>query len=161
LNEKQFLHHLNLIKESIEMLKFHKEKFNNIFSLPLNKENILDIKEDFNLKTDLDSIAYRFSKIQSILGEKVFVEILDMLNLDTNKNFIEILSTLEKFNVLKAKEWLKLRKIRNSLSHEYPDELEIIALTINEIFEKIDFFEEIYSKLTEIYNETKKLEGKK
>ncbi|WP_457559992.1 hypothetical protein [Caminibacter sp.] len=157
MNEKQFLHHLNFIKESIEILKEIKNQLNTIYGI-LECDDIIDIKNSLPQRILLDSIAYRFSKIQSILGEKLFKETLEMLNIDTNRSFIEILSMLEQEKILpSSKEWINLRNLRNTLSHDYPDECEEIADTINEIFEKIDFFEKIYNNIFNTYKKIKEL----
>jgi predicted adenine nucleotide alpha hydrolase (AANH) superfamily ATPase len=81
------------------------------------------------------------------------------MNIDTNINFIEILTILENEKILpSAKEWINLRYIRNSLSHEYPDECEETIDTINEIFEKITFLEKIYQNIDNFYKKVKELD---
>ena len=49
--------------------------------------------------------------------------------------FIDRLNRLEKFGVLdEAENWMKMRQIRNHLSHEYPDQPEIMAEYLNDAF---------------------------
>jgi len=145
---KKLKSYLNFLDESIEILKKLREKYQIIYTLPIKTNYLSDTFEE---KIDFDSIAYRFSKIQSTLGEKVFKETLEEIGYNTqDKNFLEILNLLVKNNILDdedIKKWKNLRKIRNELNHTYPDEKEEIVDAINEIFETIDFFEKIVTNI--------------
>jgi hypothetical protein len=142
------------IEKSLKILKNIKQKI-----YPLNEENYLDLCE--NNITYLDTIAYRFSKIQSILGEKLFVKVLEYLEIDVNdKSFIEILALLERERILSIDKWRRLRIIRNTISHDYPEEIEFIVKAINEIFENIDYLENVYEKLKGKYEIAKKIKTK-
>lgn len=142
------------IQKSLKILKDIKEKI-----YPLNEEKYLEIYE-FNIMY-LDTIAYRFSKIQSILGEKLFVKVLEYLEIDiSDKSFIEILALLEREGILSIDKWRRLRIIRNTISHDYPEEIEFIVKAINEIFENIDYLESVYRKLKEKYEIAKKIKTK-
>src|SRR3989337_1047363 len=72
----------------------------------------------------IDQMVYRFSKLQDSIGERLFKSLLMFLEEDvTNKPFLDILNRLEQLEILPSKdEWLKLRKVRNELSHEYSNE---------------------------------------
>ena len=109
----------------------------------------------------LDSIAYRYLKTQSILGEKVFREILEFGEFNTqNKSFIEILAELQKEGILEnINEWQLLREIRNSISHDYPyDESEIIE-AINLLYEKIEVLDKIVKNIKEKYDTINKIKS--
>jgi len=142
--------HLDFIKKSIDILKFLKEKYEKLYGLPLNSKYFEELSNEELI--EFDSIAYRFSKIQSIFAEKVFKEILEEIGYSTiNKNFLEILTLCERNGIISdTKIWKDLRKIRNSLSHDYPDEIEEVIFTINEIFKTLDFFEEILKNIEKI-----------
>jgi hypothetical protein len=142
------------IEKSLKILKDIKEKI-----YPLDEEKYLEIYE-FNI-IYLDAIAYRFSKIQSILGEKLFVKVLEYLEIDVNdKSFIEILALLEREGILSIDKWRRLRIIINTISYDYPEEIEFIVKAINEILENIDYLESIYRKLKEKYEIAKKIKTK-
>ena len=103
-----------------------------------------------------------YQKIQSILGEKIFREILEEMNISTKgRNMLEILSLLSKNGIIdfEPKEWLSLREIRNSLAHDYLDDIDEIVDTINGVFEKVEFFESIYNSIKNSYDEILKVKG--
>jgi hypothetical protein len=138
-------------------MKKYKEKIENEFNMPLSEDDISDMLEDEVYKAILDSISYRFLKIQSTIGEKLFKEVLEEIGISTlNKTFVQILSEIEREGIVSVDEWKELRIIRNSLSHDYPEELAEITLAINEILEKIDFFETIIKKIQKLCLQKKK-----
>ena len=86
------------------------------------------------------------------MAEKVFREILEKIGINTlNKNFLEILTLCERNGIIdNTMDWKNLRYIRNSLSHDYPDELEEVIFTINRIFQSISFFEKIVENIEKL-----------
>jgi len=154
-------YHLEVIKKSLNILNDLKVKIKNSYTLPLNIDSYVEIQEDDI--TILDTLAYRFSKIQSILGEKLFKEILEYLEIDiNNKSFIEILSSLEREDIISIEKWRELRTIRNSLSHDYPEEIEFIVKTINKILlEYLPYLEKVYDKIKQKYELASKIKQKR
>jgi len=69
-----------------------------------------------------DQFIYRFSKLQDIMGARLFKQLLEALEEDTSGlPFIDILFKMEKLHLLEdARNWIDLRQIRNIVSHEYP-----------------------------------------
>jgi len=56
------------------------------------------------------------------MGEKLFVSMLEFLQEENPKSkpFIDTLNRLEQIGLLEDKNtWLELRKIRNSIAHQY------------------------------------------
>ena len=161
---KQLYFHLEVIKNSLEMIHYFKERYDKLYGLPLKYDIYEDVVTSFEEKANFDSITSRFQKIQSLFGEKVFRNILEEMNISTkNKNMLEILSLLLKNGVInfEPKEWLDLRELRNSLSHEYPDDLPEIVDTINEVFEKLEFLEGIYLDIKKVYKKILEVKGQK
>jgi DNA repair ATPase RecN len=152
--------HIKILKESLQILKDIKKELETIYSLPIDEESYLDIKKR-NIKT-LDTLAYRFSKIQSILGEKVFREILEVLGYDlSDKSYIDLLQFVEKEKIIPSIiKWKELREIRNTLSHDYPEETEFVVNALNKIIENIDTFEKIVKKIEEKYEYANKIARK-
>ena len=133
---------VDFVKKSLDDMKEYKEKIANEFNIPLQENDIEIMLEDSIYRAILDSLSYRFLKIQSIIGEKLFKEVLEEIGISTlNKSFVEILSEIEREKIVDIEEWKSLRVIRNSLSHDYPEEIAEITEAINEILEKIDLFE--------------------
>ena len=147
-------YHLKTIKKSLDILKQVKNQLLKNYSIPLSEEDNI---------TFLDTLAFRFSKIQSILGEKLFREILEYLEFDiNNKSFIEILSLLEREDIISIEKWRELRAVRNSLSHDYPEEIEFIVKTINKILlEDLPYLEKVYSKIRQKYELASKIKQRR
>jgi isocitrate dehydrogenase kinase/phosphatase len=122
--------------------------------LPINYKNYEELQ--LHSKDTIDAIAFRFTKLQNLLGEKVFKLFLENTGFDTTqKSFLEILSELEKLDIIKREEWLKLREIRNKISHEYPDEIDEIIDNLNKMIKSINTFEKIYNKIKAKYEAIK------
>ena len=151
---KQLKFHLEIIDNNLKILE---ELFNSIKNeFPLNFEKYTKLKEkDFKI---FDVIAYRFIKTQSILGEKVFREILEYSEYDLqNKSFLEILSELERMGILNITEWRFLRELRNILSHDYPYNEEEIVEAINNLYFELNNLKEISAKLKAQYEKISKI----
>ncbi|MDQ6994806.1 MAG: hypothetical protein Q9M18_04340 [Mariprofundaceae bacterium] len=84
----------------------------------------------------LDQFTARFSKLQDMMGAKLFPVILELTKEQGElSGFIDKLNRLEKNGVIaSAHDWLILAEMRNSFSHEYPDEPEIQASLLNKSF---------------------------
>ena len=117
------------------------QKFNylkNVYEIPLNSKYVETIIEDENDDT-LDVIAYRFSKLQDILGRSIRLWLyLKGENIE-NLTMIDILNLANKFGInIDTQKWFDLRSLRNSISHEYEDNYEKIADTLNQIYNYLD-----------------------
>lgn len=113
--------------------------------LPLKTEDMEDIDR---IKT-IDSFIYRFGKIQDIMGEKLFPIFLEELQeYKTSMSLIDILHKLEKLNILNTDDWIKLRQIRNTMTHEYPDNTNEIIATITSAIENFETMKNIYKLIS-------------
>jgi len=149
--DKQIQFHIKTVQNSVniikEMFKYLKKKY----SFPINTKTLKKIKQDDY--TTLDVIAYRFLKTQSILGEKLFKEILEYSEFDTvGKSYVEILSELERGDIIDVFEWKQLRDLRNTLAHDYPYDEQLIADALNDLYYKIETLEKIISKIKDLYD---------
>ncbi len=133
---------LNLLTINFERLDYAYSRTE--FILPLSTSRIQNLEAE--QISFIDQYIFRFSKIQDIMGEKLFRMILEAVEEETESfAFIDILNKLEQLEVLPDKtEWLYLRKLRNEVSHEYPlvDEEAVVAL--NSLFNSKE-------KLTEFF----------
>jgi hypothetical protein len=85
----------------------------------------------------LDMLTYRFGKLQDILGTKIFPLILESLSEDA-LSFIDKLNRLEKLNIIDdANWWVELRITRNQITHDYPNDYELLSDHFNSIIPKI------------------------
>ena len=89
---------------------------------------------DKELLRILDQIAYRFTKLQDSMGEKVLPLIMELAQepVSSSATFAEKLNRLERMGAIpSADEWKKLRIARNAVAHEYPDDPELRTSAIN------------------------------
>ena len=104
--------------------------------LPFNANTVQHItKEQLRV---LDQMAYRFTKLQDTMGQKVLPTILDLAQepIAPDATFAEKLNWLERMGALpSAEEWKKLRVARNAIAHEYPDDHALRASAINRFFD--------------------------
>jgi Fe2+ transport system protein B len=84
----------------------------------------------------LEVVTSRFAKLQDTLGQKVFSLVLKNVGEDIlDKTFIDILNMFEKFGFIDdADFWVELRQTRNAIAHEYPDNLEKLAVDLNAVY---------------------------
>ena len=130
--------HFNRMKQAAEHIRhlfpFQEEQF------PLEKYEDL---------TSLDMFTTRFSKLQDAMVESLFTEFLKFLGENVSSlPMIDRLNKLEKYGVLKsASQWKKLRDLRNSLAHEYPNSYAFLVQTLNQIFEQYQFLEQTLNNI--------------
>jgi len=106
----------------------------------------------------VDSLLFRFSKLQDFLGQKIFRIFLEYQGIGLS-SFYDILKELEKEEILDIDLWGSLREIRNELAHEYPDKEEIeekIVFIISKVNDLIKVYEKIKGKFYEIKQKRKR-----
>ncbi|NOQ29778.1 MAG: hypothetical protein GQ570_01515 [Helicobacteraceae bacterium] len=133
-----------MINDIIKKVELHKKRAKAALN-EIQTWTTLDceIFENFEKVKTVDSFIYRFIKLQDIMGEKLFKTFLDEIGeYKDDMSLLDILDKLEKFNILDNPiRWMEYRKLRNKLTHEYPnneeDVIEGIALAI-EVFNEIE-----------------------
>ena len=101
----------------IQRLEDVLEPLNKIYPLDSDKYEILE--DDY--KDKLDVLAFRFSKLQDLLGSKIFRAYLESAGFVVEeKSFNELLKELEKEKILDIDLWSEFRGIRNAIAHDYP-----------------------------------------
>lgn len=110
-----------------------------------------DLENTEKIKT-IDSFIYRFIKIQDKMGDKLFPAVLQLLQeYKQNMPFIDVLNKLERLELIESSDaWIDFRNLRNSLTHDYPDNQE-------EIIDAINLSIDVYKKMIEIYTNMVKL----
>jgi hypothetical protein len=149
---------MSVIEERIERYLFesnrhieHIESAKDELSLPIKKYDSLNKLEKFALNT----LIFRFSKLQDLIGGKLFRNYLNFSGLNTdNMSFFDILKELEKESVIDIDSWNELRELRNDIAYEYPQEIdemiEKVNLLVEKSFELIKIFKNIEKKYYEI-----------
>ena len=123
--------------------------------IPLNRENYY--RMDDETIGFLDQYIFRFSKLQDIMGNRLFSLTLEALAESVaDKPFIDILTRLEKLEILDSSfNWVQLRKIRNDIAHEYPASLIERIEGINYIFGQLEELKLIIERCQSILNKHK------
>ncbi len=104
-------------------------------------------------KFALNTLIFRFSKLQDLLGTKMFRYYLDFAGFEvTEKNFYEILKAIEKEGIVDIDTWDEFRQLRNNIAHEYPQEEEEIAENIQLIINKTIELIAVFRRLEERYD---------
>ena len=125
--------HLNEAEIHIERLKDVLNRLKKIYPLTLERFKNLTPEE----KDMLDTLAFRFSKLQDLIGSKIFREYLQEVGfIVEDKAFLELLKEIEKEGIVDIDSWSEFRKVRNILAHDYSDDLEEKAEAINYLIEK-------------------------
>ena len=140
--EKRLEDYLKIANKQVEILQKALKRLNNK-DIDLEDEEIIFI---------IDSLLFRFAKLQDFLGQKIFRAFLEYQGLIFS-SFFDILKELEKEKILDIDLWGSLREIRNELAHEYPDKEEIkekIIFIITNVNKLIDVYNNIESKFYEI-----------
>lgn len=129
----------DLLKEELTICQIHIDRLNLAIGrierfYPFSEQMVSAIHEEDLPYFDL--FTTRFSKFQDTLGEKVFPFLLECLGEEViNKSFIDKLNKLEQLELLpSASWWMDLRKLRNILTHEYPDNPVFLADNLNNAF---------------------------
>ena len=135
--------HIALIDESLEVLEQ---------KIPIKEYEALNQLERFAL----NALIFRFSKLQDLIGVKIFRTYLDFSGFEIReKSFFDILREIEKENIIDIDSWSELRELRNKIAHEYPEEIEIVE-NINLFIEKSSELVVVSNRLEKKFNEIKK-----
>jgi hypothetical protein len=97
----------------------------------------------------LDNLINRYSKLQDTIGAKLFPLLLEFLQQEREHlGLLDLLRRLEEFGFLSnTEEWLEMRKLRNYLVHEYPDDFQDIADNLNKAIEYAQYLITYWSVL--------------
>lgn len=119
----------------------------------------VDVFENLSaeMKDKLDVLAFRFAKLQDLLGTKIFREYLVFLQYPVeDKNFLDLLKELEKEDVVDIDVWSEFRGVRNSISHDYPFEEDEKVEAINYLVKNIDYLMDVTKKIKDSYEAVEK-----
>jgi len=125
------------------------------------KEAIADVQHLFPLDVDkvkkfdklsiyaIEMFTGRFAKLQDYLGNVVFDTFFEVEGENTETwTSIDKLNKLEKFGIIQdAHIWRNMRKSRNFLIHEYPDQPQVIADSLNVIYDYIPILLDIKNRI--------------
>jgi hypothetical protein len=135
-----------MIGEILEKIYLHRKRAKSAME-EIQEWDIIDseIFEDFEKIKSVDTFIYRFIKMQDLMGDKLFRVFLDALGeYKDNMSLLDVLDKLEKLEIIpNSQEWMVYRKLRNKLTHEYPNNEE-------EIIEGIKVSMEVFADIESI-----------
>lgn len=115
------------LKNQLKKVKAHysalKEFHDAIEALDFNFTVEEYVQLEIPHKALLEAYLKRFSSLQDYLGAKIFKSLLDIAGISYTK-MSEVLTLVEKEEIVDLDRWIEFRNVRNELEHEYPDELE-------------------------------------
>lgn len=131
--------HINRLTDVLNSLE-------KLYPLEHNKFIKLTVEE----KDKLDVLAFRFSKLQDLLGTKIFRTYLIALQYPVEgKSFLELLKELEKEKIVNIDLWSEFRGVKNSLSHDYPFEDDEKLDAINYLIKHVKYLIDITNNIRE------------
>ncbi len=141
---------MSILQSIKEILK---QQFHNIESSysEIIKWNKIDISifNDKNKMILMDSFIFRFIKIQDIIGDKFFKEVLKEIGeYKDNMSFIDIINKFEKLELINdAQKWKNYRTLRNNLTYDYPENQDELLNGIKEALIAYKEIELLYNNL--------------
>ena len=141
-----------MIHDAIKISKVHLKRLERAAGEIKEMGKLEDVDlEDFETIKTIDTFIFRFMKLQDYMGNKLFKAFLiETGDYRDDMSFMDILDKLEKLRIIdSAENWVKLRKLRNKLTHEYPDEVEEILKDIEEAPKWVAYFREVLQNIVE------------
>ncbi|RUM77548.1 MAG: hypothetical protein DSZ12_00035 [Sulfurovum sp.] len=142
-----------MMQEIIDKINLHKSraKLAQKEIRAFDNELSVEIFEDFEKVKTIDTFIYRFIKFQDMMGEKLFRYFLDELGeYKESMSLLDILDKLEKLGFIDdAMQWMQYRKLRNKLTHEYPNNEDEIVEGIILALQTFDEMEAIFNTIIE------------
>ncbi|RUM60544.1 MAG: toxin-antitoxin system antitoxin subunit [Persephonella sp.] len=142
---------ISRLKTYLYEAKIHIDRLENVLSR-LKTIYPLDTLKFRNLSVEeldmLDTLAFRFSKLQDLIGSRIFREYLKEMNYVVEGiTFVDILKEIEREGIIDIDTWSEFRKVRNYIAHDYPDELEEKVEAINYLIENTKVLIDVVRKI--------------
>ncbi|MDF1883610.1 hypothetical protein JHD49_06635 [Sulfurimonas sp. SAG-AH-194-C21] len=133
--------HIDLINESIAVLPSPIKVYDDLSQLQ---------------RFALNALIFRFSKLQDLIGSKIFRNYLDFSGFNlSDSTFFDILREIEKESIVDIDSWDELRELRNKIAHDYPEEVDEMLESINLFLIKSGDLMDILIKLEKKFYEIK------
>jgi hypothetical protein len=112
------------------------------FDFSINSFNKLKVEQ----KAVLEAYLKRFAQVQDFLGAKVFASILSEHGVIWNK-MSEVLSLVEKEQIINLDRWIEFKNLRNHLEHDYPDNSQLALYDLQKCVDAFSEISEIINKV--------------
>jgi hypothetical protein len=134
----------------IDKLEKNLDYLDRAYNFPLKAEYIETILENDDETLRLDSIAYRFAKLQDSLGKAFRIFLYEVGENVDNMSMIDVLNLCERLGLeINPKIWMDSRKIRNEISHEYIIDYDKVATALNDMKELFVYLKRSFKILKE------------
>lgn len=137
-----------------------------------HKEHIIEARKELRIpienydrlpkleKFALNTLIFRFSKLQDLIGAKMMRAYLDFNEFPVaDMSFFDILKEIEKEGITDIDTWSELRQIRNDVAHDYPEELDEMLEKVNLLVDRSGELINILDRLESKYRETERKRG--
>ena len=102
-----------------------------LFSAPFTAERAALLVADIDLGERVDAFVARFGRLQDTLADKLLPALLRQLA-EPVRSAVENLDRAEKLELIgSADEWLRARRLRNRMVHEYVRDASELAAALN------------------------------
>mgnify|MGYP000155001725 CR=1 FL=1 len=152
-----------MLKEALEVVELHfKRAKSNVCEIQKWQDISSNDFADDNKVRVIDAFIYRFIKLQDLMGNKLFKRLLNEIGeYQDNMSLLDVLDKLEKLELLdSADRWMEHRKLRNLLTHEYPDNLQDIIKGIKLALCAFEEMEMIFTKIKQYVQKLSLRRGK-
>ena len=101
---------------------------------PLSAARVAVLTDDEIMCIEL--LTARFTKLQDHMGEKLFTAFFECVGESVpHLTVIDKLHKLERLQLIdEAEKWLEMRRLCNHLAHEYPEDHDLTAQYLNQIY---------------------------
>ncbi len=122
------------LEDALRQCDRHAQRMNRAMEripFPLDGHELAEDNEE--LITLIDQFVFRFTKLQDTLGEHVLRQFCSqvLFELVEDSPFADILTLLERRGYLTSDAWRMQRVMRNTLTHEYPEQVSWQAEALN------------------------------
>ncbi len=147
-----------MLKEAISTANLHFQRASDNFGEIKRYDFTAPIFDDKEKIKTIDAFVFRFIKLQDFMSEKLFRRLLEAIGeYKDSMSLLDVLDKLEKLRVIEsADQWIVLRKLRNQLTHEYPDNKEEVVDGIKTALAYFDSISQILQSIVS-YSQRHKL----
>lgn len=122
IKRSRFLKDYSSVQLHLKRMLVAKSHLSEKYPFPWTADTVAKIKSDEIDLAYADQFIYRFSKLQDTIGGKLVKSFMEMQGESSDQPFLDLLNALERIEILKTETWFELRKLRNSIAHEYANE---------------------------------------
>jgi hypothetical protein len=139
------------IRSQLQKTNTHYQALKEYYEYIQNIDFDFSVKSFERLKIEqravLEAYLKRFASLQDYLGAKVFRSLLDIAGISYTK-MSEVLTLIEKEEIIDLDLWIEFRNIRNDLEHDYPDELED---ALNDLKRCVNNYDKMHSIVVKVF----------